>query len=116
MRLEIRADAAGPLSIAQMMGGVAGGAGGSFEVSHDDCVANAAYIALANPTSILSMIARLEALEAALKPFAKYAELREASNIFDDELICGIHGADGSTTVTFGDFRKARAALEPVQS
>jgi hypothetical protein len=68
---------------------------------------DAAYIALANPTSILSLIARLEALEAELEWYGEQARL---ARLIHSEGDSGRHALAGDGG------KRARAALEPVQS
>ena len=80
---------------------------GTFDDPED-----ATYIALANPTSILSMIARLEALEEALKPFAEVAGKLDAdwtsSNRYRDDRFV-------RAKIQAGDFRRAGAALSKLE-
>jgi hypothetical protein len=78
--------------------------------------ADAAFIALANPSAILSLIGRVEQLEGALRPFAaKYDDCRPPVRDIAAGLARDLDGdADEVTAlVTFnlGDFRRARAAL-----
>lgn len=67
--------------------------------------ANAAYIAAANPTTILSLITRLRDAEAALKPFADAAEAYEPEE-GDDKYPAWAHD------FPIGALRQARRALE----
>jgi hypothetical protein len=68
---------------------------------------NARFIALANPTDILALIAKVDELQAALLPFAKLGD--EASWLCraDAKQAWGFDNVN----LTWGDFRKARAAL-----
>lgn len=81
----------------------------------------ARFIAIANPSTILSLIERCEELEGALRPFAEAISRYEANwdeetgrqDRESDDLVVDFLGTLGDyfDLVTLGDFRKARAAL-----
>lgn len=74
----------------------------------DSSAANAAFIAAANPQAILTLLDRIAGLKEALRPFAKIADaIAYAADKPDDVAIYG----HNLTFVTYGDFRRARAAL-----
>jgi hypothetical protein len=74
----------------------------------------AAYIAAANPQVVLALLGRVEALEAALRPFATAADVveRSAKRVADDTGLWTHHNnITGDIAITVGDCRAARLAL-----
>ena len=77
-----------------------------------DCVSSPAdnvaldFVAKANPTSILALIAEMERLREALKPFAREAEMWSGVSIMADTY------KPQGREYSIGDLRRARAALE----
>jgi hypothetical protein len=92
--------------------------GNSFGAEND-----AAFIAASNPQAVLSLIARVEKAEAALKPFAQAAKVIDdhsaslQTDVWPDQAACLRAAFDWTVknipmSVTVGDLRYARTALE----
>jgi len=72
---------------------------------------DAAYIAAANPQTVIALLDRIERLEKALRPFAKAGELFEPRGDTYDMLVYA-PAAGSEYHITGDDLRAARAALE----
>jgi hypothetical protein len=72
--------------------------------------ANAAFIALANPSKILELLAENEALREALEPFGELWMAARSSHKDEPDNL-GFYGFNG-TNITVGDLRRARALTE----
>jgi hypothetical protein len=80
----------------------------------DDCEKSeedAAFIAAANPQTIIALCERVEKLEAVLKPFAEYCNGR-TSDLFPDDQNITLGSPMARKQLTIGDCRLARAALK----
>ena len=71
--------------------------------------ANAAYIAAANPATILALIAERDALRAGLEPFALAADNMDG----DEPDALFIYDSPESTLISYADLRRARQLLTP---
>lgn len=78
----------------------------------DEGRANATLIALANPAAILSLLARLDALEEGLKPF-NLDDIAEYADVPDEAVVHAvILGDEELPDLRFGSFRRASTLLK----
>lgn len=75
-----------------------------FDTDTERCEANAAFIAAANPQTILALTARVKELEEALKPFAEHAEKYDPDEGDDSDTAW-------DSDFKVGDLRRARLVL-----
>ena len=79
--------------------------------------ANAAFIAAADPTTILDLIALLEKAEAALKPFALTGEPDQADKTRVEIISCAADGTKWFVGVAdLGDLRRASEAYAAIKA
>lgn len=89
--------------------------GRGIAIVFGDTEANAAFIAAASPDVIIGLVEERERLEKALKPFAEFAErYNDIPGVVLTSGDCELWqiGRVGDITITVGDLRAARAALE----
>lgn len=105
--------------LANGVGVIVADTSGDTDMTSEQWAANAAYIALLDPQTVLALISELRAARKALEPFANVGRLIDGPfgpALFHDDEAAFKSGClwkeDGETkTLSWGDFRRARDAI-----